>query len=154
MYVYIDRFSNCFFPSTSHLWNSLPSSVFPASFNLPSYKRQVLIHLRDQMTWLLFSSYILILPSLDILAICFILVIAFLFPFLRDIDSRKGTLTCFLFPIIKKYVYMYVCNYVCSCLDVYYVYLYVNVKLPVYACMCVWMYLCECVCMYAWLFVY
>ena len=28
-----------FFPSTSHLENSLPSSVFPASFNLPSFKR-------------------------------------------------------------------------------------------------------------------
>ena len=29
----INRFSDGFFPSTSHLWNSLPSSVFPASFN-------------------------------------------------------------------------------------------------------------------------
>ena len=32
----INRFSDGFFPSTSHLWNSLPSAVFPASFNLPS----------------------------------------------------------------------------------------------------------------------
>ena len=40
----INRFSDGFFPSTSHLWNSLPSSVFPASF-----KRQVYHHLRDQM---------------------------------------------------------------------------------------------------------
>ena len=45
----INRFSDGFFPSTSHLWNSLPSSVFPASFNLPSFKRQVYHHLRDQM---------------------------------------------------------------------------------------------------------
>ena len=45
----INRFSNGFFPSTSHLWNSLPSAVFLASFNLPSFKRQVYHHLRDQM---------------------------------------------------------------------------------------------------------
>ena len=45
----INRFSDGFFPSTSHLWNSLPSSVFPASFNLPSFKRQVCHHLRGQM---------------------------------------------------------------------------------------------------------
>ena len=34
----INRFSDGFFPSTSRLWNSLPSAVFPASFNLPSFK--------------------------------------------------------------------------------------------------------------------
>ena len=45
----INRFSDGFFPSTSHLWNSLPSSVFPASFNLSSFKRQVYHHLRGQM---------------------------------------------------------------------------------------------------------
>ena len=45
----INRFSDGFFPSTSHLWNFLPSSVFPASFNLPSFKRQVYHHLRGQM---------------------------------------------------------------------------------------------------------
>ena len=45
----INRFSDGFFTSTSHLWNSPPSSVFSASFNLPSFKRQVYHHLRDQM---------------------------------------------------------------------------------------------------------
>ena len=45
----INRFSDGFFPSTSCLWNSLPPSVFPASFNLPSFKWQVYHHLRDQM---------------------------------------------------------------------------------------------------------
>ena len=45
----INQFRDGFFPSTSHLWNSLPSSVFPASFKLPSFKRQVFRHLRDQM---------------------------------------------------------------------------------------------------------
>ena len=45
----ISRFSDGFFPSTSHLWNSLPSSVFPASFNLSFFKWQVCHHLRDQM---------------------------------------------------------------------------------------------------------
>ena len=34
----INRFSDGFFPSTSRLWNSLPSSVFPASFNPLSSK--------------------------------------------------------------------------------------------------------------------
>ena len=47
----INRFSDGFFPSTSHLWNTLPSAVFPVSFNLPSFKRQVYHHLRDQMAW-------------------------------------------------------------------------------------------------------
>ena len=67
----INRFSDGFFPSTSHLWNSLPSSVFPASFNLPSFKRQVYHHLRGQMAWRfilkLILSYLpvhLISPSL------------------------------------------------------------------------------------------
>ena len=45
----INRFGDGFFPSTSRLWNSLPSSVFLASFNLPSFKRQVYHHHRDQM---------------------------------------------------------------------------------------------------------
>ena len=45
----INWFSDGFFPSTSHLWNTLPSAVFPTSFNLPSFKRQVYHHLKDQM---------------------------------------------------------------------------------------------------------
>ena len=45
----INRFSDGFFPSASRLWNSLPSSVFPAFFNLPSFKGQVYHYLRDQM---------------------------------------------------------------------------------------------------------
>ena len=45
----INQFSDGFFDSTPHLWKSLPSSVFPASFNLPSLKRQAHHHLRDQI---------------------------------------------------------------------------------------------------------
>ena len=45
----INRFSDGFFPSTSRLWSSLPSSAFPASFNLSLFKRQVYHHLRDRM---------------------------------------------------------------------------------------------------------
>ena len=47
----INQFSDGFFPSTypPPLWNSLPSSVFPASFNLPSFKRQAYHNLRDRM---------------------------------------------------------------------------------------------------------
>ena len=42
----IERYSNCFFPSTSRLWNSLPAEVFPDSYNLSSFKRQVYHHLK------------------------------------------------------------------------------------------------------------
>ena len=97
----INWFSDSFFPSTSCLWNSLPS-VFPASFNLPSFKWQVYHHLRDQMAWFF---YIFFITLLDILQICFILFIAFLFLFLREArkaDSRKGTLCPFCVPILKK----------------------------------------------------
>ena len=49
--VRINRFSDGFFPSTSCLWNSLPSSVFLDSFDLPSFKRQVYYHPSVQMAW-------------------------------------------------------------------------------------------------------
>ena len=42
----IERCSDCFFPSTSVAWNSLPAAVFPASYNLSSFKRHVYHHLR------------------------------------------------------------------------------------------------------------
>ena len=43
----VDRFSDCFFHSASVLWNSLPDSVFPNSYNLSTFKRQIYRHLRD-----------------------------------------------------------------------------------------------------------
>ena len=43
----IGRVSDCFFPTTSTLWNSLPSHVFPPSYDLPSFKRQVCRYLRS-----------------------------------------------------------------------------------------------------------
>ena len=94
----INRFSDGFFPSTSHLWNSLPSPVFPASFNLPSFKRQVYHHFRDQMElffYHLFRYFINLLYSFHYLS----------FPFLRGADSRKGTLCPFCIPIHKKKLY-------------------------------------------------
>ena len=46
----INRFSDGFFPATSPPpFGTLPSSVFLTSFNLPSFKRQVYHHLKDQM---------------------------------------------------------------------------------------------------------
>ena len=42
----VGRYGDCFFHSTSLLWNSLPDSVFPSSYNLPLFKRQVYRHLQ------------------------------------------------------------------------------------------------------------
>ena len=42
----IDRYDSCFFPYTGNLWNTLPSSVFPSSYNLSSFKCRVYRHLR------------------------------------------------------------------------------------------------------------
>ena len=43
---HIGRFGDCFFPTVSRLWNSLPSSVFPNCYNLSLFKKQVCRHLR------------------------------------------------------------------------------------------------------------
>ena len=43
----INRASDCFFPSTSILWNGLPSHVFPLSYDLSAFKRQVCIYYRS-----------------------------------------------------------------------------------------------------------
>ena len=79
----INRFSYGFFPSTSHLWNSLPSSVFPASFNLTSFKRQVYHHLRGQMALffiILFRYFVNLFYSFHCLS----------FPFLEGSRLEKG----------------------------------------------------------------
>ena len=44
------RLARCgasFFPATSVLWNSLPSSIFPPVFDLSLFKTSVCAHLRD-----------------------------------------------------------------------------------------------------------
>ena len=43
----ITRCGTSFFPATSVLWNSLPSFIFPAIFNLPLFKSRVCAHLRE-----------------------------------------------------------------------------------------------------------
>ena len=53
----INRFSDGLFPSTSCLWNYLPSSAFLASFDLPSCKRQVYHHLIDQMAFFFITLF-------------------------------------------------------------------------------------------------
>ena len=42
----ISRHSESFIPSTSRVWNSLPQSVFPDTFNVAMFKRRVCQHLR------------------------------------------------------------------------------------------------------------
>ena len=87
----INRFSDGFFPSTSHLWNSLPSSVFPASFNLPSFKRQVYHHLRGQMAWFFFFSITLFRWFLLTLFRYFIKLFYYTsFPFFKGCRLEKG----------------------------------------------------------------
>ena len=78
----INRFSDGFFPFTSHLWNSFPSFVFPASFDLPSFKRRVYHHLRDQMAFFftLFRYFINLFYSFQCLS----------FPFLEGCRLEKG----------------------------------------------------------------
>ena len=92
----INRFSDGFFPSASRLWNSLPSSVFPASFNLPSFKRQVYHHLRDQMARFffinLFRYFIKLFYSFHYIS----------FPFLKGCRLEKGHIVPFCVPIHKK----------------------------------------------------
>jgi len=43
----IERYQRSFFPYVSALWNSLPSTVFPAGYNLQVFKRNVFLHLRN-----------------------------------------------------------------------------------------------------------
>ena len=87
----INRFSDGFFPSTSHLWNSLPSSVFPASFNLPSFKRQVYHHLRGQMAWFFFFFITLFRCFLLTLFRYFIQLFYYTsFPFFKGCRLEKG----------------------------------------------------------------
>ena len=45
-YARVNHYLHSFFPSTSTLWNSLPESVFPPSYNLNSFKRGVSRHLQ------------------------------------------------------------------------------------------------------------
>ena len=68
----------------SRLWNSLPSSVFSASFNLSSFKRQVYHHLRDKMACVFFyypfRYFINLFYSFHCLS----------FPFLKGCRLKKG----------------------------------------------------------------
>ena len=43
----INQYLHSFIPSTGKLWNSLPFSIFPPSYNLNSFKREVSRHLQS-----------------------------------------------------------------------------------------------------------
>ncbi|MPC28612.1 hypothetical protein E2C01_021820 [Portunus trituberculatus] len=41
----VSKYSHSFIPFSGKLWNSLPTSVFPSSYNLTYFKREVSRHL-------------------------------------------------------------------------------------------------------------
>ena len=86
----MNQVSDGFFPSTSCLWNS-------PFFCISGFLQKAGLSPPQGPDGIFF-----LLPFLDISYICFILFIAFLFLFLRDADSRKGTLCPFCVPIHKK----------------------------------------------------
>ena len=47
-YARVNQYLHSFFPSTGKLWNSLPESVFPPSYELNSFKRGVPRHLQPK----------------------------------------------------------------------------------------------------------
>ena len=87
----INRFNGGFFLSTSRLWNSLPSSLFPASF-----KRQVYHHLRNQMAWFFFVALFRYFVNLFYYFNCLS------FPFCKGYRIEKGHIVPVLpvFPFI------------------------------------------------------
>ena len=83
----------------------LISSVMVSSLLLPTFGAlSLLLYFRHPSTFLPSKEGMIffILPFLNILSICFILFTVFLFLFLRDTDSRKGTLCPFCVPIHRK----------------------------------------------------
>ena len=86
----INLFSDGFFPSTSRLWNSLPSAVFPASSKGRSIT--TLGTRWHNFFYYSFRYFIKLFYSLHYTS----------FLFSRDADSRKGTLCPFCVPIHKK----------------------------------------------------
>ena len=95
----INRFSDGFFPSASCLWNSFPSSVFLASFNLSFLKRQVHHHFGTR--W---HDFITLFRYFIYLFIFFYFYsfhcLSFLFP--KGCRLEKGHLCPFCIPIHKK----------------------------------------------------
>ena len=81
----INWFSDVFFPSTSRLWNSLPSYVFLAFFNFPSKGRPIttLGTRRHDFFYYPFRYFINLFYPFHCLS----------FPFLRDADSREFCVT-------------------------------------------------------------
>ena len=92
----INQFSDGFFPSTSRIWNSLPSELYfwlPTTF-LPSKGRFITtLGTRWHFFFITLFRYFIFL---------FYFFTAFLFLFLIDADSRKGTLCPSCAPILKK----------------------------------------------------
>ena len=59
------RYSSSFFPHTAILWNSLPVSCFPATYNLSQFKRNINSHLSTFWFPLLLSPLPLFSPHLE-----------------------------------------------------------------------------------------
>ena len=104
----IGHFSDGFFPSTSHLWNSLPSSVFwlPSTF-LPS-KGSSFTTLGTR--WQDFFYYLFWI--FHILSLFFSLLF---FPFPKGCRFEKGHIEPILCSLTYIYIYICVCVCVCVC---------------------------------------
>ena len=101
----INKYSDGFFPPTSHLWKLSPSFVFLASFNLPSFKRQVYHHPRDQLICFFVSQtffYIYIsMPFLGYFSNLFITCHSLPLHFPKGYRLEKGH----NMPILCSYLY-------------------------------------------------
>ena len=86
----INRFSDGLFPSTFRPWNTFPSFVFPAAFNLPSFKRQVYHHLRDQVALFFFFLHIYYHSFFKCFSNLFYSCHCLPFPFIKGYRLEKG----------------------------------------------------------------
>ena len=99
----INRFSDGFFPSTSHLWNSLYLLFFQFPSIFLPLKRKSITTTGTRWHNFFFYIYILLFSFIVILSFFFFVTCHYLpLPFLRGADVKKGTMCLFCVPIHRK----------------------------------------------------